>query len=73
MTKRLNEFVTDYKEMVLKPNNEWLKKHWKGYTVFCAAIFVVSAVGTYTYIRVKDKKEAEEYAINLNAYGIKED
>ena len=66
MLKELKEFATDYNEMVLKPSGEWTKKHWKGYSVLCAA--------TLAYIKIKDKKESEQYIKNLNVmYHFKKD
>lgn len=74
MLKELKEFVTDYNEMVLKPSEEWTKKHWKGYSVLCVATFITSAVGTALYIKIKDKKESERYIKNLNEmYHFKKD
>ena len=68
------EFWIDYKEMVIKPQNEWLKKHWKGYTVLCAVIFVVSAVGTIACFKIKDKNEEKQYKKRLEElYGCEED
>lgn len=67
MLKELKEFATDYNEMVLKPSGEWTKKHWKGYSVLCAATFVTSAVGTLIYIKIKEKKESKQYIKSLNS------
>lgn len=68
------EFWIDYKEMVIKPQNEWLKKHWKGYTVLCAATFVTSAVGATAYFKIKDKIEEKQYKKRLEElYGGEED
>ena len=68
------EFWTDYKEMVIKPQNEWLKKHWKGYTVFCAVTFVVGAVETIAYFKIKDKIEEKQYKRRLEeTYKTEED
>ena len=74
MLKELKEFATDYNEMVLKPSGEWRKKHWKGYSVLCAATFVISGAATLAYIKIKEKKESEQYIKNLNAmYHFKKD
>lgn len=68
------EFWIDYKEMVVKPQNDWLKKHWKGYTVFCAAMFVAGAVETIAYFKIKDKIEEKRYKKRLEeTYDIEED
>lgn len=68
------KFWTDYKEMVIEPQNEWLKKHWKGYTVFCAATFVAGAVGTIVHFKIKDKIEEKRYKKRLEeTYGTEED
>ena len=68
------EFWIDYKEMVIKPQNDWLKKHWKVYTVLCAATFVTPAVGTIAYIKIKDKIEEKRYKKRLEElYGCEED
>ena len=68
------EFWIDYKEMVVKPQNDWLKKHWKGYTVLCAATFVAGAVGTIAYFKIKDKIEEKRYKKRLEeTYDIEED
>lgn len=74
MLKELKEFSTDYNEMVLKPSIEWIKKHRKGYSVFCAAIFIISEAAALAYIKIKDKKGSEQYIKNLNAmYHFKKD
>lgn len=68
------EFWIDYKEMVVKPQNDWLKKHWKGYTVFCAVMFVAGAVGTIAYFKINDKIEEKRYKKRLEeTYDIEED
>lgn len=68
------EFWTDYKEMVVKPQNDWLKKHWKVYTVLCVAAFVTPAVGTIAYVKIKDKIEEKRYKKRLEeTYGTEED
>lgn len=68
------EFWTDYNEMVIKPQNEWLKKHWKGYTVFYAVTFVAGAVGTLAYLKIKDKIEEKRYKRHLEeTYETEED
>lgn len=57
--------LKEYNEMVCRPSWKWMKKHWKGYTVF----LVISVVGPYIwlywseivrYIKSKFKKNEEE-------------
>lgn len=33
--------IVDWKELIYDPQIEWLKRHWKGYTAFLAACFVI--------------------------------
>lgn len=33
----MKEFIKDYVELQ-KHSNQWLKKHWKGYTLLCALV-----------------------------------
>lgn len=56
----MNEFFKDYKTMVLDPQCEFLKKHWKGYALSVIAIEAgVVAVG-YLYLKKVNKEIKEE-------------
>lgn len=45
----MKTFWKDYIEMCIKPQNNWIKKHWKGYVLYCIA----SVVGTFAYLNRK--------------------
>lgn len=62
--------VTDYKELVWNPQNEFLKKHWKEYLVLLGASFTVGAVVPTIINKIKKRK----YQKQLNKmYESKED
>lgn len=53
--------LKEYNEMIMRPSWGWLKRHWKGYSVFCAIVMVVPYVWFFwddikEYIRSKFKK-----------------
>lgn len=37
----MKEFFKGYNDMCVKPQLQWLKKHWKGYTLICVGAFTV--------------------------------
>ena len=61
--------LKEYKEMVWNPSWKWVKKHWKGYSVFVLIISVIGGFGPYLwyyrsdvteYIKNKFTKNEEE-------------
>lgn len=57
--------LKEYKETVWKPSWRWVKKHWKGYSVFLAICMFGPYVWWYwsdikTFIKSKFKKNKEE-------------
>lgn len=36
--------LRDYRTMVVRPQLSWIKKHWKGYTIFLIIVFIASFV-----------------------------
>lgn len=50
--------LKEYNEMVMKPSNEWMKRHWKGYSIFLLASFMAGFVSPAIYERVIWKKRA---------------
>ena len=49
----MKEFVKDYVDLC-KHSNQWMKKHWKGYTLLC----VLTVGGEFAYFyrnEIKDK------------------
>lgn len=51
----MKEFVKDYVELC-KHSNQWMKKHWKGYTLLC----LLTVGGEFAYFykdEIKDKIE----------------
>lgn len=61
--------LKEYNEMVMRPSLKWLKKHWKGYSVFVAVISMIGGFGSdlwycrshiTEYIRTKFKNHEEE-------------
>ena len=63
MKDSLKVFVKDYIELC-KQSNQWMKKHWKGYLVFVAAM----GLGTYAYLRHQEKKRDEEFKKELDEF-----
>lgn len=57
--------LKEYNETVMKPSWNWMKKHWKGYSVFVISMVAVECIYFYwsnikAYIRNKFKKAEEE-------------
>ena len=61
--------LKEYNEMVMRPSWKWLKKYWKGYSVFVLVISVIGGFGPYLwyyrsditeYIKSKFKNHEEE-------------
>lgn len=34
--------LKEYNEMVFKPSCKWMKRHWKGYSVFTLVVYAIS-------------------------------
>lgn len=52
--------MKDYNETCLKPSLGWLKRHWKGYTLFVVGIYAVSYWIGVAYARWEIHKEMNE-------------
>lgn len=52
-----NSFWKDYKDMCIKPQLSWMKKHWKGYTL----VLLGSYAGGYLIGKaIENKDEIED-------------
>ena len=59
----MKEFFKDYKEMVVEPQQMWMKKHWKGYILVTLAVYAGTAAFMYRdQIKesIKNRKTEEE-------------
>lgn len=57
--------LRDYNHMVIKSSGKWLRKHWKGYSVFLVMRFVLPFVvlkidDMTTWIKRKFKRQKKE-------------
>lgn len=50
--------LKEYNEMVMKPSTKWLKRHWKGYSIFLLATCAAPVIYEHRCM----KKAALEYA-----------
>lgn len=39
--------LKEYNEMIWRPSWKWLKKHWKGYSVFLVILMIVPYIWFY--------------------------
>ena len=56
MGNSFKTFWKDYNDMCVKPQCEWMKKHWKGYSL----VLIGSFVGGYAVGYVIDNKDEIE-------------
>lgn len=50
----MRKIMKDYKDLVYDPQIEFIKRHWKGYTLTTVGIYAVVAGGLYISVN-KDK------------------
>lgn len=58
----MKEFVKDYVELQ-KHSNQWLKKHWKGYTLLCT-LLIGGELAYFYKDEIKDKIESRKKKLN---------
>ena len=58
MLKAMKKAMKDDNETCLKPSLGWIKRHWKGYTLFVVGIYAVSyGIGiAYCWKNSKDRR-----------------
>ena len=58
----MKRFFKDYKEMCVKPQLQWIKKHWKGYTLMCIGAFAIRVLVTKVMGKIQEKNFEKMYA-----------
>ena len=61
MLKAMKKAMKDYNETCLKPSLGWIKRHWKGYTLFVVGIYAVAyGIGVaYCWKNGKDRRSIQ--------------